>query len=309
MPLASSTDLVIAGINDIIQALMHLSTNSPLAPQTDSKVQALRDLTTLLSNISAPPKFAPSLRVEPTDTIVLPLKAPPCAPPLRVEPPPGFAPLPVPPPTPTPEPPFVATYDNSTGVRGRKHCKQTRKPKETATPKPPPTHSHGTQGNQKKQQHSAANADTTWVHSDTYRNAGFNKKKQTPDTDTAAAASFHSDAYHCALHSTTINPDTGHTAKYRELCVCTDSDKGINSCADEIGRLCNGWTNANGKVIAGANTLFFIPIAAMPKDRKATYIRIVCADCPEKEEQRRVHLWSAETKSTTPAPSAPKLPT
>jgi hypothetical protein len=54
--------------------------------------------------------------------------------------------------------------------------------------------------------------------------------------------------------------------------------------------MCNGRTNANGKVITGTNTLFFIPIAAMPKDRKATYVRIVCADHPEKEEQRRVHF-------------------
>jgi hypothetical protein len=28
----------------------------------------------------------------------------------------------------------------------------------------------------------------------------------------------------------------------------------------------------------------------MPKDRKATYVRIVCADRPEKEEQRRVRF-------------------
>jgi hypothetical protein len=32
VPLASSTDLVIAGINNIIQALTHPSTNSPLSP-------------------------------------------------------------------------------------------------------------------------------------------------------------------------------------------------------------------------------------------------------------------------------------
>jgi hypothetical protein len=118
MPLASSTDLILAGIQDIIRALTHPSANSPLAPRTDSEVQALQDLTTLLSNIAAPPKAAPSLRVEPTDSIVLPVETPPCAPalrveptnaivlpikaapsapPLRVDPPPGFAPIPVPP--------------------------------------------------------------------------------------------------------------------------------------------------------------------------------------------------------------------
>jgi hypothetical protein len=41
---------------------------------------------------------------------------------------------------------------------------------------------------------------------------------------------------------------------------------------------------------SGTNTLFFIPITAMPKNRRATYIRIVCADRPEKEESRRVRF-------------------
>jgi hypothetical protein len=128
-------------------------------------------------------------------------------------------------------------------------------------------------------------------HLDEYKNAGYYKKMHKHATESAAATSFHSDAYHCALHSTAINPDTGHTAEYRELRACTDGNKWINSCADEIGRLCNGRTNSNGKIIAGTNTIFFIPIAAMPKDRKATYVRIVCADRPEKkEEPRRVRF-------------------
>jgi hypothetical protein len=132
----------------------------------------------LLSNIAAPLKSAPSLRVEPLDSTIVPIEeVPPCAPPLRVEPPPGFNPLHVPPPAPTPKPPIVPTYDNSTGARGRKRRQQTRKRKEMATTVPPSTHSHGTRGNRKKQQHSAANTDTTTVHSDTYKNAGFNKKR------------------------------------------------------------------------------------------------------------------------------------
>jgi hypothetical protein len=51
MPLASSTDLVMAGIQDIIQALQNQTANSPLAPCTDSQVQALQDLTSLLTGI------------------------------------------------------------------------------------------------------------------------------------------------------------------------------------------------------------------------------------------------------------------
>jgi hypothetical protein len=58
MPLASSTDLVITGIHDIVHALTNPSNNSPLAPRTDSEVQALRDLTTLLSNILSPRRLS-----------------------------------------------------------------------------------------------------------------------------------------------------------------------------------------------------------------------------------------------------------
>jgi hypothetical protein len=64
MPLASSTDLVMAGIQDIIQALQNPTANSPLAPRTDSQVQALQDLTSLLTGIIKQDSHeAPSLRV------------------------------------------------------------------------------------------------------------------------------------------------------------------------------------------------------------------------------------------------------
>jgi hypothetical protein len=65
MPLASSTDLVMAGIQDIIQALQNPTANSPLAPCTDSQVKALQDLTSLLTGIVKQDNHdAPTLRVE-----------------------------------------------------------------------------------------------------------------------------------------------------------------------------------------------------------------------------------------------------
>jgi hypothetical protein len=48
MPLASSMDLVMAGVRVIIHALRHLAANSPIAPPTDSKVAVLNNLTNLL---------------------------------------------------------------------------------------------------------------------------------------------------------------------------------------------------------------------------------------------------------------------
>jgi hypothetical protein len=68
----SSVDLVIAGANDIVQALLYPSPNSPLAPLADSEVAALRNLcnlTTILLNRQALP--APT-----TTTAMVPTLAP-----------------------------------------------------------------------------------------------------------------------------------------------------------------------------------------------------------------------------------------
>jgi hypothetical protein len=70
MPLASSTDLVMAGIQDIIQALQNPTANSPLAPYTDSQVKAHQDLTSLLTGIVNQDNHdAPSLRVDAPATL------------------------------------------------------------------------------------------------------------------------------------------------------------------------------------------------------------------------------------------------
>jgi hypothetical protein len=60
MPLASSTDLILAGIKDILAALHNPTPNSPLAPLTDSEVAALTTLTSVLTN-----KLTPAPHLEP----------------------------------------------------------------------------------------------------------------------------------------------------------------------------------------------------------------------------------------------------
>jgi hypothetical protein len=52
MPLASSKDLILDGIEDILNALHHPSAASPLAPLTDSHTTALHQLTTILTGLS-----------------------------------------------------------------------------------------------------------------------------------------------------------------------------------------------------------------------------------------------------------------
>ncbi|KAI2513563.1 Reverse transcriptase (RNA-dependent DNA polymerase) [Fragilaria crotonensis] len=114
MPIASSTDLVLAGIADIHHALSNPSPGSALAPTTASQVASLKLLTNLLSNICAPtatpplpsPLPAPSPAAHPTSPLLVhvddatepapvPLTPPPLPPtavlaaPLRVELPPS----------------------------------------------------------------------------------------------------------------------------------------------------------------------------------------------------------------------------
>ena len=61
--------------------------------------------------------------------------------------------------------------------------------------------------------------------------------------------------------------------------------------ADDVGRIMNGrGANSNTHAPTGTETIFPIPVTAIPAGRKATYARIVCADRPEKENPRRVRL-------------------
>ncbi|KAI2502232.1 hypothetical protein MHU86_12204 [Fragilaria crotonensis] len=94
MPIASSNDLILAGIGDIIQALRNPSPGSTLAPLTDSLHEALLQLTRVLTTVASPPQtiFSDEAPTRPTDAD----KKNPVAP-LRVEPQPLHAHSPEPP--------------------------------------------------------------------------------------------------------------------------------------------------------------------------------------------------------------------
>ena len=62
MPLASSNDLIVAGIQDIVQALKYPSPKSPIAPLTDSHHDALVQLTSILTSIVSPIPDTPQQR-------------------------------------------------------------------------------------------------------------------------------------------------------------------------------------------------------------------------------------------------------
>ena len=92
-----------------------------------------------------------------------------------------------------------------------------------------------------------------------------------------------------------INPDTGQLAEYRELLKSTDGQSWEGSFSDEIGRLYQG----NSRV-PGTDTLFFIRKKDIPKGRTATYVRIVAADRPMKENTRRTRLTAGGDKLDYP---------
>jgi hypothetical protein len=170
MPIASSNDLILAGIHDIVDALEHPSSGSPLAPLATSHVAALRQLTEVLTGVTTPAPIAaqptivlpPSPRVTPLrvpDSPLVPLPPVPDAAPLRVPesppmplpPVPDAAPLRVPKSPPVPLPPVPdaaplrvpespsatepvpppATYTNSSGPAGRRRRKPNQTTKQT----------------------------------------------------------------------------------------------------------------------------------------------------------------------------------
>jgi hypothetical protein len=92
---------------------------------------------------------------------------------------------------------------------------------------------------------------------------------------------------HHALHGNAFNPDTGQIAECTELSNCNKGALWRASCADEIGRLCHGHGTEEP---TGTDTMVFIPISAVPKGTKATYLRIVAAFRPEKANPRRVRF-------------------
>jgi hypothetical protein len=100
----------------------------------------------------------------------------------------------------------------------------------------------------------------------------------------AADTPVYPDEY--ALHGNAFNPDTGKIAEYKELSLCSDGSYWIESNCEEIGRLFQGY-----KKVEGTSTCIFIRKRDIPRHKRATYLRIVAAHRPEKENPFRVR-WT-----------------
>ncbi|KAI2493168.1 Reverse transcriptase (RNA-dependent DNA polymerase) [Fragilaria crotonensis] len=310
--LASSNDLILAGIHDILHALHHPSPASPLAPLTDSHHRALIELTSILTSLASPQTnpighatVAPLRVASPTTVgIVLPPPSASVDPPLRVGAPssttsPPSAPLSLVAPrrvqfAPLPSDTIVDTFRTSTGFVGKRRRRSLRynprtppgptsktihplkltKKKLTTPPTATPArrpvvpvhHQHGTRANKQRPLHHIAAAARALL------------------LDAAQPAPADA-GVHYAFHGNAFNPDTGRLAEYRELSHCSEGPLWQQSNAEEIGRLAQGYGD-----VKGTNTMYFIPVTAIPADRKATYLRVVVASRP-KGKPRRVR-WT-----------------
>jgi hypothetical protein len=83
----------------------------------------------------------------------------------------------------------------------------------------------------------------------------------------------------------------------------------IQACKDEFGWLCQGHGMA---MPTGTDTMFFIPVTAVPKGKKVTYLKIVAAYRPEKANPHRIHFTVSSDRIDYPGDVSTKtadLPT
>lgn len=87
-----------------------------------------------------------------------------------------------------------------------------------------------------------------------------------------------------ALHSNAFNPVTGKNCRIPKLSKCSNGALWQLSNAKKIGQLDQGHNN-----VKGTNTIFFISPRNVPKGCKVTYICIVAAYRPKKDNPHCVH--------------------
>ena len=322
LPVATANDMILASLRDIVKALNSSAPNVPLVPPAITntnrtalmQLQLLLDPPTDIDRVAGPaplPEHNPPLSIrvpasqhvtDATSLRVEPLSQPTVEPrdtlanaPLRVKPtlqeytpstpkrsnltpgpqavtieddqlpapplPPIDAavppPLALPPPAASspPETTAPATFQSKTGPKARKTRRAARR-NHVSTRKSIPRHSHRTR-------------QSTGVL----------------PAHVAAQTALFPDEF--ALHGNAFNPDTGRLAEYKELSLSSDGVHWIESNCEEIGRLFQGY-----KDVAGTNTCFFIYKDEVPWDKLPTYLRIVAAHRPEKDNPMRIR-WTA----------------
>ena len=106
-------------------------------------------------------------------------------------------------------------------------------------------------------------------------------------TLTIKQQNFFEKCFHLQQANKAINPDTGKLAEYSTLLKSSDGEHWEESCCEEVGRLAQGYPPSVPK---GTDTIHFIRFDQIPAGRKATYLRLVVADRPMKDNPRRVRF-------------------
>lgn len=118
----------------------------------------------------------------------------------------------------------------------------------------------------------------------------FNRRRQiTGKALEALQEAFIAHIFAEANLGSAVNPDTGKVAEHAELIQCSQGPEWLGSTGDEIGRLCTG-KGPNSDMPTGTETMEFIHKSLIPKGIIPTYLRIVCAWRPEKDNPRRVRF-------------------
>ena len=76
-----------------------------------------------------------------------------------------------------------------------------------------------------------------------------------------------------------LNSESGKLEEYRHLVKGPNAKEWLRRNTVEIARLYQG---RNDKSYKGTNTIVFKHTSALPKGRKATYLRVVADQCPNK---------------------------
>ena len=265
MPAASSTDIIRAGVNDIVQALQHPSPASPLNPVTPTESDALQQLTAILDNVLPD---------------AVPAKPSPSPPPAKAV---SFAPTPP-----------------ASILRVPTTSKQTTKRRDPAADlrvlmndNPQPGRAQRRNRTRRLRSRNPRRVATSHTAFSAISRALDDAAFPVPHVHTANGVEIPNDHLPAAsrkwLHFAfaAMNPDTSLPAEYPELLRSSAGQIWEDSCSDEIGRLAQG----NSRV-KGTDTIFFIKHTDIPAGRRATYLRNVVTDRPQKANPARVR-WTA----------------
>ncbi len=208
MPTASASDLLLASLRDVTQALRTASVTSPLPVTADSHVAELK---TLVDALSGAPSAVPVSLSPPRSLPSMPMPAP-----IRKSV--TFAPdVPV---DPAALPRHFRSVDTPFTAVTRRRPRRKAKTKTHHNHHRAPQHQHGTRANK------------------TVELAATATLLSPPNADSAFL--------HHALHGNALNPDTGKVAEYPELSRSSDGPQWVNGNDEEVHRLAQGFGHIPG---------------------------------------------------------------